>query len=127
MPSTLAPPEPGIAFRLATDTDALCIGVPATQVFLDTYATDGIRPSLALEVLEQLYQIDTGFPPATTARRCWVVPTGADDWNGAAQGERGVGEPQQGLAPYSRVDLSRKAEKRSAFRQATCGAIMIVR
>jgi len=40
--------------RAATAQDALCIGVLATQVFLDTYATTGIRPSLAREVLEHL-------------------------------------------------------------------------
>ena len=37
--------------RLAQADDALCIAVLGTQVFLDTYATDGIRPSLAREVL----------------------------------------------------------------------------
>jgi GNAT superfamily N-acetyltransferase len=47
-------PIPGLAFRPAVASDALCIGVLATQVFLDTYATDGIRPTLAREVLEFL-------------------------------------------------------------------------
>jgi GNAT superfamily N-acetyltransferase len=42
------------AFRIATTADALCISALATQVFLDTYATDGIRPSLAREVNQQL-------------------------------------------------------------------------
>jgi len=41
-----------LTFRDAETADALCIGVLATQVFLDTYATDGIRPSVAREVLE---------------------------------------------------------------------------
>ncbi|MED5619779.1 GNAT family N-acetyltransferase [Ideonella sp. BN130291] len=40
-----------LAFRTATADDALCLGVLGTQVFLDTYATGGIRPSLAREVL----------------------------------------------------------------------------
>ncbi len=43
-----------VSLRLATATDALCIGVLGTQVYLDTYATDGIRPSLAREVLAEL-------------------------------------------------------------------------
>src|SRR5947199_372532 len=43
-----------LTFRAAVDADALCIGVLATQVFLDSYATEGIRPSLAREVLEHL-------------------------------------------------------------------------
>jgi diamine N-acetyltransferase len=45
-------PVSDFTLRAAVDTDALCIGVLATQVFLDTYATDGIRPSVAREVLE---------------------------------------------------------------------------
>jgi len=51
---TAASLEPGIALRFAGPSDALCIGVLATQVFLDTYATDGIRPSLAREVQQHL-------------------------------------------------------------------------
>lgn len=38
-------------YRLGASSDALCVGVLATQVFLDTYATEGIRPELAREVL----------------------------------------------------------------------------
>ena len=41
---------PTIIIRAAIPADALCIGVLGTQVFLDTYATDGISPSLAREV-----------------------------------------------------------------------------
>jgi len=41
----------GLRLRPATVDDALCLGVLGTQVFLDTYATQGIRPSLAREVL----------------------------------------------------------------------------
>ena len=39
--------------RPATPADALCLGVLSTQVFLDTYASQGIRPALANEVLAQ--------------------------------------------------------------------------
>jgi diamine N-acetyltransferase len=39
-----------ITLRPARAADALCLGVLATQVFLDTYATDGIRPAIAAEV-----------------------------------------------------------------------------
>lgn len=46
--------SPELIFRLATEADALCIGVLATQVFLDTYATEGVRAPIAHEVLEQL-------------------------------------------------------------------------
>jgi ribosomal protein S18 acetylase RimI-like enzyme len=37
--------------RPAASADALCLAVLAIQVFLDTYATQGIRPALAREVL----------------------------------------------------------------------------
>jgi GNAT superfamily N-acetyltransferase len=40
-----------LRLRPATVDDALCLGVLGTQVFLDTYATQGIRPTLAREVL----------------------------------------------------------------------------
>jgi len=40
-----------IQYRPARPDDALCLGVLSTQVFLDTYAKDGIRPMLAREAL----------------------------------------------------------------------------
>lgn len=40
-----------ITIRRATPQDALCLGVLGLQVFLDTYATEGIRPAVAREVL----------------------------------------------------------------------------
>jgi GNAT superfamily N-acetyltransferase len=47
-------PAVGVSFRAAGVADALCISVLGTQVFLDTYAADGIRPSLAREVAGHL-------------------------------------------------------------------------
>jgi ribosomal protein S18 acetylase RimI-like enzyme len=35
--------------RSAHPNDALCVGALATQVFFDTYATNGINPDLAIE------------------------------------------------------------------------------
>ena len=43
-------PAPAV-LRAARPDDALCLSVLAMQVFLDTYATDGIRPQIAREVL----------------------------------------------------------------------------
>lgn len=40
-----------VLIRAACPEDALCLGVLGTQVFLDTYATTGIRVALASEVL----------------------------------------------------------------------------
>ena len=42
-----------ITFRPAVPADALCLGVLSTQVFLDTYAKQGVTPALAREVLSQ--------------------------------------------------------------------------
>ncbi|MDZ7651542.1 MAG: GNAT family N-acetyltransferase [Burkholderiaceae bacterium] len=44
-------PEPP-TLRRAVLADVLCLRVLGQQVFLDTYATEGIRPTLAREVLE---------------------------------------------------------------------------
>jgi GNAT superfamily N-acetyltransferase len=50
----MAEPAVGLmTLRAAGADDAPCLAVLATQVFLDTYATEGIRPSLAREVLSQ--------------------------------------------------------------------------
>ena len=40
-----------LLYRRARADDALCLGVLAIQVFMDTYATGGVRPSVAREVL----------------------------------------------------------------------------
>lgn len=41
-----------IELRAAGQSDAICLGVLATQVFLDTYATNGINSDLAIEALQ---------------------------------------------------------------------------
>ena len=41
-----------VTLRIADSSDALCIAVLGTQVFLDTYATEGIRPLIARTVRE---------------------------------------------------------------------------
>lgn len=68
-----AVPPPDVIFRPATVADALCIGVLGTQVFLDNYATDGIRPSLAREVLEQFSTAATAALLAAPATGCVVA------------------------------------------------------
>jgi len=45
-PATLA----NTTLRPATTNNALCLSALATQVFLTTYATHGIRPSIAREI-----------------------------------------------------------------------------
>ncbi len=48
--------DPGLRLRGAAPEDALCLSVLAMQVFLDTYATQGIRPPIAREVLSSYSQ-----------------------------------------------------------------------
>ena len=48
-----APRTVDVSFRAGRPGDALCVGVLAMQVFLDTYATEGIQPDLACEVLNE--------------------------------------------------------------------------
>lgn len=42
---------PAVSLRPGEPGDALCLSVLAMQVFLDTYATHGIRPAIAREAL----------------------------------------------------------------------------
>jgi GNAT superfamily N-acetyltransferase len=50
--SNATAPLPDCSIRPARPDDALCLGVLAMQVFLDTYATDGIRPVIARAALD---------------------------------------------------------------------------
>jgi GNAT superfamily N-acetyltransferase len=56
MNAATGPGDIGVSLRSATAADALCLSVLAMQVFLDTYATDGIRPEIAREVLQTYSQ-----------------------------------------------------------------------
>lgn len=51
---TAPPPLTGVSFRIATLADADCISALAMQVYLDTYATEGISPLLVREIHAQL-------------------------------------------------------------------------
>ena len=64
-------PISGLALRDAAPEDALCLSVLAMQVFLDTYATEGIRPELAREVLASYSQ--TVFSEAIAHRASRIV------------------------------------------------------
>ena len=50
-PARAVTPAPAPLIRDARPDDALCLGVLGLQVFLDTYAGAGIRPTVAREVL----------------------------------------------------------------------------
>lgn len=47
-------PSDEVTYRPAAGSDALSLSVLATQVFLDTYATQGVRPAVAREVRQYL-------------------------------------------------------------------------
>lgn len=82
-----------VEYRLASAGDAPCIGVLGTQVFLDTYAKEGIRPAIANEALEHF---STGAVAAALAspESAFLV---------AAHGEHLVGFAQ--LTMDARIDL----------------------
>ena len=61
-------PALAISLRAAAPEDALCLSVLAMQVFLDTYATQGIRPAIAREVLAACSEsvfLDAAMQPQT--------------------------------------------------------------
>lgn len=64
-------PLGSIELRQAVPEDSLCLSVLAMQVFLDTYATEGIRPALAREALSSYSQAT--FNEATADSRARIV------------------------------------------------------
>lgn len=93
-----------ITYRTADLTDALCIGVLGTQVFLDTYAPEGIRPALAREVLQNFSM------PAIQAQMenpwtAFILAERAGHLIGFAQLTHGARHPQ--VAPERSTELNR--------------------
>lgn len=70
-------PVVNLTLRPAVAADVLCLSVLAMQVFLVTYATQGIRPAIAREVLasgsqDQFLVALADFSKAKpTPSRCW--------------------------------------------------------
>ena len=81
-------------YRRGSSEDAICVATLATQVFLDTYAIEGIRPDIAREafsnyspdafadrlsdnttifVLAEVAEHLVGFAEITTERPCCIV------------------------------------------------------
>lgn len=81
-----------ITYRVATADDGLCLGVLATQVFLDTYATNGIRPPLALEVRTCL-STDATAAALAAVGTTFIVAERAGHLVGFAQFARGSSHP----------------------------------
>src|SRR3954454_21929635 len=64
-------PRAEIAYRMAVQEDALCLSVLATQVFLDTYAIQGIRPAIAREARQ--YLSEEAFAALLADPRCGIL------------------------------------------------------
>ncbi len=88
-------PARAVSLRAAVPEDALCLSVLAMQVFLDTYATLGIRPALAREVLAS-YSEAVFRDAATQPQTRLVVAEVAGHLVGFAQVSLGAGHA---LAP----------------------------
>jgi ribosomal protein S18 acetylase RimI-like enzyme len=95
-----APNLSDLLLRPAVPDDALCLSVLAMQVFLDTYATEGIRPALAREVLGVYSQ--TAFSAAITDAGSAIV----------------VAELKQHLVGFAQVTFGARHEQAPAGAQA---------
>jgi ribosomal protein S18 acetylase RimI-like enzyme len=74
----------GIELRIAASSDAPVIAALATQVFLDTYATQGVRPDLAREALSQ-YGVEAFSQRLAEPDRRFVLATRQDALLGFAE------------------------------------------
>jgi GNAT superfamily N-acetyltransferase len=122
-----------ITFRPATAADALCLGVLSTQVFLDTYCTQGITPVLADEVLAQ-HSVSVYQALLADAGVTILLAECAGHLVGFSQVRDGLTDPQVPAAAASELrrlyvqepftgrgvgrDLLRQAEKAAAARGA---------
>jgi len=85
-----------IILRPATKDDALCLSVLAMQVFLDTYATEGIRPDLAREVLN--YYSPKVFGERLNCPTCsFIIAEKADHIIGFIETESGTKCPETSM------------------------------
>jgi ribosomal protein S18 acetylase RimI-like enzyme len=73
-----------IEIRLGSADDAVCVAALATQVFLDAYATDGVRPDLAREAFREYCEAAFAARLAEPERR-FILATQADALLGFAE------------------------------------------
>jgi diamine N-acetyltransferase len=69
-------PASGMVLRRAAASDVLCLSVLGMQVFLDTYATDGIRAPIAREVLQTFSQPAFERSLQEPTAQLWVAEVG---------------------------------------------------
>lgn len=75
---------PAMALRLGTGPDAVTVAALATQVFLDTYAADGLRPDLAREAFT-LYSADAFAARLAEPARAFLLAESAGHLTGFAE------------------------------------------
>ena len=93
-----------VTLRPATEADALCLGVLATQVFLDTYAFAGITDEVATEV-RTAFATDAFRDTLTRSSTFVTIAERGEALVGFAQSTIGVAHP---LAPTgSQAELDR--------------------
>lgn len=68
--------EPRTTLRSATPADSEAVAALAIQVFLDTYATDGVRPDLAREAFAEYSDATFALRLADPVRRFVVAERG---------------------------------------------------
>ena len=85
-------PPVDLSLRLAVPGDARSLGVLGTQVFLDTYAPQGIRPLIADEVLEH-FSTDAIERQLAQPRTIFIVAESAGHLIGFAQLTRSAKPP----------------------------------
>jgi GNAT superfamily N-acetyltransferase len=132
MPDPLTFPA-AIVLRTALPADALCLGALGMQVFLDTYAPEGIRPGLAREALDH-FSTDAIASALAQPQAEFVVAERAGHLVGFAHLAHGATHPFVGAVPACEVArlyvqppftgaglgrrLLREAEARAAARGA---------
>lgn len=93
-----------LSLRLAVPADARSLGVLGTQVFLDTYAPQGIRPLIADEVLEH-FSTDAIARLLAQPVTVFIVAESAGHLIGFAQLTRGAKPPHNEVTDA--VELAR--------------------
>ena len=120
--------DDALTFRDAVIDDAPTLGVLALQVFLDTYATDGISPSLAREALAHCSTEATAALLTDRATQIIVAERGGH-MIGFAQIRIGAAQPHAApdVAPDVAPDLASDVTTTGVDDEPTEGAVELAR
>jgi len=95
-----------LRLRSGTPGDATCIAALSTQVFLDTYAPDGVRPDLAREALSQ-YSPEQFESRLSDANRSFIVAEVGEGLRGFAELDTRPSPPPVIASPGQGFELVR--------------------